>query len=87
MSYIRPGDLVVVVRDCCGFWLGKVATVRAIRRSPEHECDECKALLGCGIYIAETDHHDMRSPPVSWLKKLDADAQPEDVQREEEIHA
>jgi hypothetical protein len=71
VSAIKSGDIVMVVRDCCGRWVGKVFTAGEDLFG-EGYCEHCKY---------STNDRSVRNPewasigqifamPVKWLKRI-----------------
>lgn len=85
---ITPGDLCIVVRDCCGHWLGAIRTVRSIRRIDGILwCDKCHRSWD-GITIAELgEFGELHRTPVSWLKRIKPLSESEGAETLEVIEA
>ena len=70
---IKVGDLVVVVHwPCCGFNLGKVATVAAIDHLNNTRCSGCGSRP-LGIPNADMVPNGIGSlacAPLAWLKRI-----------------
>jgi hypothetical protein len=90
VSAIKPNDLVYVARDCCGEYVGVTFFVGHIRPAPIR-CTECAFDTGpeAVTVVSRTDGGEgiPTNFPISWLRKIDPDVQPEDVQREESVNA
>ena len=70
---IKPGDLVMVVRDCCGHWVGQVFTVGPIDSRWSY-CPHCSAQI---FYQAIAFNGDavpgipgIACAPTAWLRRL-----------------
>ena len=70
---IQPGDLCIVVRDCCGEWLGRLISVREIKLIPRLYCDVCYYSIvdSLGVFNAIDGDGKMRRVPLSWLKRIE----------------
>ena len=84
---IKRGDLVVVVRDCCGNYLGHTFTTAETRVGRGNVYCEM-----CGFYHADGTLFFRRAGtrrgyPAAWLKRIPPLQKSETVKREEEIHA
>lgn len=77
---IRKGDLVCVVRDCCGKRLGQIFIVEQIVLR-DSLCGFCKAIYD-NTYFAG---YGKRGRPLSWLKKINPPAIEIETERETEI--
>jgi hypothetical protein len=77
---IKAGDMVQVVRDCCGAYLGLVFTVQRLSYVAAHEsvhCPHCK-WHAIEILLAFNTIEDLSRPrcaPVSWLRKFEPPAE------------
>jgi hypothetical protein len=89
---IKAGDLVVVVHDCCGHWLGKVFTVRNVGRESD--------LLECGVCAFKSENYSdlafnahwsrkgqVWCAPTSWLKRIPPLSELEGEKHKEELTA
>lgn len=78
MSELKPGDLAVVVRDCCGHWVGALVTVGPIGDGGENWlfCEKCRVFLG-GPASKNQPGGRMRHSPLRWLKKIEPLAETE----------
>ena len=88
MTAIVPGDLVVVVRDCCGAYLGCVFTVGEIIHPPAVDCNHCNALIHqtqCAINADYREGSRVYCQPTSWLLKIDPPAMESDVSADREL--
>ena len=95
---IQPGDLVQVVRDCCGAHLGFTFTVRSIHppRIDGHYwfCDQCGGKY-TGTVAENGDVHapiELKPPavvfaPLPWLKRIPPLSEFEQTTTEEDAHA
>ena len=77
---IQAGDVVQVVRDCCGVYLGTVYIVRTIEFISEPvflHCAHCRYAMTATLAVwgAKDDHTRMRVAPIAWLRKLEPPAE------------
>jgi hypothetical protein len=81
VSEIKVGDLVMVVRDCCGHDIGKIATLESAHPADEWasqwECGRCGARLQHSLAIgrlpslSSTPREKRRGWwPLRWLKRI-----------------
>lgn len=87
---IKRGDLAMVVRDCCGRYLGTPLTVANVLRINEPSialCDTCKREYS-NIDLVKVDSPTrLVFAPLFWLKKIDPPAIPETTDEREVLHA
>lgn len=84
MNDIKPGDLCIVARDCCGHWLGRMIQVKTIYSSKIH-CCECHYIRDSApVAINEVSLGAMSAAPVSWLKKISPLVEDERIERQAE---
>lgn len=89
MSGIAAGDMVMVVRDCCGRYLGQVFRVQEVHPESAWICGGCN---GRGVNPTAI-HPNCPQPelgpvyPLPWLRKLPPLDEPEHEVRKEEIEA
>jgi hypothetical protein len=89
VSAIKANDLVYVLRDCCSDdQIGVPFKVIEVYELPA-TCSRCGGTFdGPVAHLGyQDDGPEPWGRPLSWLKKIEGDAQPEDVQREETVHA
>ena len=78
---IKAGDVVQVIRDCCGTYVGMVYVVRTIEFLAEPTFVHC-AHCGWGASTVTVAHNDRASrslpalAPVAWLKRFEPPAEP-----------
>jgi hypothetical protein len=89
---INDGDTVVVVRDCCGMYLGRVFKVsfqKFIQHPSWIDCDICKKSYSNIPYVGVGGGRegDFVHCPMHWLKKLPPISETDDVRQDEEITA
>lgn len=71
MSDIRAGDLVMIVRDCCGGeFLGAIKRVREID-SFAWECELCKHEDDGPLVLLDDTRADKCLWPMEWVKKIE----------------
>jgi hypothetical protein len=89
MSEIKAGDLVMVVRGCCGRYphLGKVFTVASLKRVGSFSRLCCKQAQPESWRAVMVERKDLHATPLSYLVKIDPPALPENTNNKEEIHA
>jgi hypothetical protein len=86
VSAIRVGDLVYVVRQCCGEdFLGVVRNVSLIGRVMYPTCARCGFVSPVGTIAAMLDGIHDYGFHLDWLRKIDPPAEQERVERGEEI--
>ena len=88
---IKAGDMAMVVRDCCGHWLGRVVDVESlVPMRPEMwlECVVCKKQWSNITFAfnanAKTNGVDLYRAPLHWLKKIDPSQETDIVDEREE---
>lgn len=86
---IRVGDLVMIVRTCCGSWVGAPFRVNELRHANGvARCNKCFMAISPSELIAFEGHGPTyHGAPISWLKRLDPDALNDDVPTHEELTA
>ena len=86
---IKVGDLVQVMRTCCGVFSGYVFTVTEIfRPDGVRRCKKCGFTSEAQWLFARTGRR--RNPkkvPLHWLKRIPPLEELDDVKHEEELHA
>ena len=91
---IGPGDMVVVVRDCCRLYIGHIFTVDRVAPLAagvdEIYCGFCKYTLPGSIQVAINRdyiprHSLIAQLPVDWLKRLDPDLLADEPPIEKEL--
>lgn len=84
---IKRGDLVMVIRDCCGRYLGDTFTVAESRVGFGNVyCDFCRTYHPYGTLFFRRNGT-RRGYPVDWLKRIPPLFELDDVKQDEEIHA
>lgn len=67
---IKVGDLVMVVRDCCGKYLGEIFTAQDLPSRADHAfCDFCK-LDHSAPFFANYGGSHRGARPLPWLKRI-----------------
>ena len=85
---IKPSDLCIVVRDCCGHWLGAMVTVGGIGRMPSLRCGHCPYVVPCVEPITlNAMGGRMILAPVAWLRRIPPLAELEGAERRVEVTA
>lgn len=87
---IKVGDLAMVVRDCCGRYLGtplRVAMVSSVTAPIEVVCGHCQSAYSNILVVTINGSHRIRHAPLFWLKKIDPPAIPEESDHLEEMSA
>jgi len=76
---IQAGDVVQVVRDCCGRYVGLVYTVQVIEFIGERglHCTVCRWKQGNVLvaYARQPKVMQLQVAPVAWLRKFDPPAE------------
>ena len=75
---IEPGDLVVVIKDCCGFDLGSFRTASRIGRLSDApcilKCHRCDQIVGNEIFVWDDSIQNgtwaAKVFPIEWLQKI-----------------
>ena len=90
---ISVGDLAIVVRDCCGHWLGRVFRVSSIQQISLPawiRCSLCARELS-NIEYVRTDQPNVRDAvihaPLGWLRRIPPIEECDEVSRDEGITA
>lgn len=84
---IKPGDLCVVVHDCCGGHLGRIFVVDYIySRNSFLRCDYCGWQSGTGVivWVVGFGAPEKMLYPLAWLKKIPPLTEDEAIEREAE---
>ena len=93
---IGPGDLVVVVRDCCGHWLGQTFTVERVHIvfwPNTGDCPHCGFVKHGTFYAVDSadksacNDGKMAFAPRDWVKKIPPLAELEDIHETDEVLA
>ena len=66
---IEKGDLVCVVRDCCGNWLGRVFVAGEFIYTPVLLCDKCN-YRGENATVTLAQTAGMYCMNLPWLKRI-----------------
>ena len=82
---IAVGDLVVVARDCCGHWLGRVFVAGEFMKTPRLECGECNWHSSATAVKVEHYIGRMWCMNLSWLKRIPPLSELEGERTEEQI--
>lgn len=85
---ICAGDLVMVIKDCCGIYLGLIRKVRKVFHHPsECVCGTCSFSVS-NLVLAEFEMAArLHIAPVMWLKKINPPPIAQDVETREELRA
>lgn len=82
---IKVGDLVQVVRSCCGVYVGTIATVIGFRGPATHPCLDC-GKMSSGSVRAEFDRTKWPiCAPIPWLKRIPPFSELEGTKTDEPI--
>lgn len=87
---IKAGDLAMVVRDCCGRYLGRpvrVTKVFFVSDPAVCTCTRCRREYSNIDVAAVEASGTMIHAALFWLKKIDPPQQSVDERTEEELHA
>lgn len=90
---IKAGDMAIVVRDCCGHWLGRPLRVESVSAVPGVydwlRCDQCDRRWTNIAYVVVEDGFARKfwHVPLWWLKKIDPPALTETEDEREELTA
>lgn len=87
---IKAGDLAMVVRDCCGAYLGqplKVASVFNIPHPGEALCTKCQRSYSNISVVEVEDPGELLYAPLFWLMKIDPPQVSATVEQDERIAA
>ena len=83
---ISVGDLVVVVRDCCGMRPGLIFTVNSFFQAKGRKCMYCGEKV-MGTLVDGVEDQENYGGEISWLKRIPPLSELEGEQRREEIEA
>ncbi len=90
---LKVGDLAIIVRDCCGVYLGtpiRVASMERVSLPKWISCTICKhgySNISFAVNDATANGHTPINVPEHWLKKIEPPAIPEHEERKERITA
>jgi hypothetical protein len=83
---IQVGDLVQVVRDCCGHWLGSVFTVGSFTNAVKVECNFCPPGYPTQTVVAiRSGRARMYCCPLPWLKRIPPLSELEGEKKDEQL--
>jgi hypothetical protein len=87
---IKVGDLVMVVRDCCGKWVGRTFPVGPIKFEDPRNCDYCRsdlsgmAFVGNG-WFSKVDGKTHYAMPRQWVKRIPPLSELENEKNKQEL--
>lgn len=95
---IKAGDLVIVVRDCCGNSLGRIATVEQTNPADDWaalwQCGVCRATLKSAMSLVRLPEISAAPEkpsrgwwPTAWVKRIPPLSELEGENRKEELTA
>lgn len=87
---IKPGDLAMVVRDCCGRYLGVPIKVRSIFNVSEPKsamCGHCQRTYSNITMVEVESPTSLWYGPLFWMKKIEPPAEYERGENREELTA
>ena len=89
MNDIAPGDLVQIVRDCCGIYVGQTFFVARMMGASLHRCQTCGYKSEQALVYTGQPQNGFNAcyVPLAWLKKFPPLAELGDVKQEDEIAA